>query len=65
MDIEHCSGAQLVELEEDGVVLGPQEQVQVVDHVPSEITLYALVGNPFAQTMRVKGRIKNHEVVSH
>ena len=64
MDIEHCSGAQLVELEEDGVVLGPQEQVQVVDHVPSEITLYALVGNPFAQTMRVKGRIKNHEVVS-
>ena len=64
MDVEHCFGAQLVELEEDGVVLGPQEQVQVVDHVPSEITLYALVGNPFAQTMRVKGRIKNHEVVS-
>ena len=23
MDIEHCSGAQLVELEEDRVVLGP------------------------------------------
>ena len=64
MDVEHCFGAQLVELEEDGVVLGPQEHVQVVDNVPSKITLYALVGNPSAQTMRVKGRIKNHEVVS-
>ena len=30
----------------------------------TEITLYALVGNPSAQTMKVKGRIKNHEIVS-
>ena len=37
-----------MELEEDGVVLGPQEHVQVVDNVPVEITLYALVGNPSA-----------------
>ena len=64
MDVEHCSGAQLMELEEDGVVLGPQEHVQVVDNVPAKITLYALVGNASAQTMRVKGRIKNHELVS-
>nr|XP_023879731.1 uncharacterized protein LOC111992135 [Quercus suber] len=64
MDVEHCSDAQLVELEEDGVVLGPQEQGKASDHVSAEITLYALVGNPSAQTMRVKGRIKNHEVVS-
>ena len=64
MHVEHCSGAQLVELEEDGVVLGPQEHVQVANNVPAEITLYALVGNPSTWTMRVKGRIKNHKVVS-
>ena len=60
------SGAQLVELEEDGVVLGPQENVHLADSVgaPVEITLYALVGNPSAQTMKVTGRIKNHEMVS-
>ena len=28
------------------------------------ITLYALFGNPSSITMRVKGRIHNHEVVS-
>ena len=65
MDVEHCSGAQLVEFEDDGVVLGPQEQVQVADNMDAstKITLYALVGNPSTQTMKVKGRIKNHEVV--
>ena len=31
---------------------------------PAEITLYALIGSPSSQTMRVEGRIKNHEVVS-
>ena len=31
---------------------------------PAEITLYALVGNPTANTMRIKGRIQNQEVVS-
>ena len=30
----------------------------------AKITLYALVGDPFAQTIRVKGKIKNHEGVS-
>ena len=64
MHVEHCSGAQLVELGEDRVVLGPQEHVQVANNVLAKITLYALVGNPSNQTMRVKGRIKNHEVVS-
>ena len=66
MDDEPCSSAQLVELEEDRVVLGPQENVHLADSVgaPVEITLYALVGNPSTQTMRVKGRIKNHEIVS-
>lgn len=50
VDVEPCSGAQLVELEEDGVVLGPQENVHFADSVgaPTEITLYALVGNPSA-----------------
>ena len=66
MEVEPSSGAQLVELEEDGVVLGPQENVHLDDYVaaPAKITLYALVGNPSTQTMRVKGRIKNHKVVS-
>ena len=66
MEVEPSSGAQLVELEEDGVVLGPQENVHLADNVGAfaEITLYALVGNPSTQTMRVKGRIKNHEIVS-
>ena len=66
MEVEPCSGAQLVELEEDGVVLGPQENVHLDDYVGAlaKITLYALVGNPSTQTMRVKGRIKNHKVVS-
>ncbi|XP_075645153.1 uncharacterized protein LOC142616170 [Castanea sativa] len=54
VDVEHCSGAQLVELEGDGVVSGHQKQMQVTDNVPAEITLYALVGNPSTQTMRVK-----------
>ena len=66
VDVKPCSGAQLVELEEDGVVLGPQENVHLADSVSAttEITLYALVGNPSAQTIRVKGKIKNHEGVS-
>ena len=31
---------------------------------PTEITLYALVGNPTTNTIRIKGRIQNHDVVS-
>ena len=31
---------------------------------PVEITLYALIGNPTSNTMRIKGRIQNHDVVS-
>ena len=31
---------------------------------PTETTLYALVGNPSVQTMRVKGMIRNHDMVS-
>ena len=31
---------------------------------PAKITLYTLIGNPSTNTMRVKGRIKNCEVVS-
>ena len=33
MDVEPCSGAQLVELEEDEVVLGPQENVHLANNV--------------------------------
>ena len=65
-EVEPKSGVQLVELEEDGVVLGSQEGVQLSESIgsPAEITLYALVGNPSAQTMRVKEMIKNHVMVS-
>ena len=66
MEVKPKYGVQLVELEEDGVVLGPQKGVQLSECIsaPTETTLYALVGNPSVQTMRVKGMIKNHEMVS-
>ena len=48
------------------VMLGTQDLVQGSDNVvtPVEITLYALIGNPSANTIRVRGTIKNHKVVS-
>ena len=47
-------------------MLGTQDLVEGSDNVvtPAEITLYALIGNPSANTIRVRGTIKNHEVVS-
>ena len=63
--VEHKPGVQLVELEDDGVVLEHQETEKQEDvTLPAKITLYALVGSLASQTMRVKGRILNHEVVS-
>ena len=53
-------GVQLVEIEDDGVLVEQQEENNGV----ARITLYALFGNPSSTTMRVKGRINNHEVVS-
>ena len=53
-------GVQLVEIEDDGVLVKQQEENNGV----ARITLYALFGNPSSTTMRVKGRINNHEVVS-
>ena len=65
LEIEQKSGVQLVELEDDGVMLGHQEAVQASENIaPTEISLYALVGSPSSQTMRVRGRIKNRDVVS-
>ena len=66
MEIEQKSGVQLVELEDDRVMLGHQEAVQASENIiaPTEITLYALVGSPSSQTMRVRVRIKNEDVVS-
>uniref|UniRef100_A0A7N2LY12 Integrase catalytic domain-containing protein n=1 Tax=Quercus lobata TaxID=97700 RepID=A0A7N2LY12_QUELO len=65
-EVEHKSGLQLVQLDDDGVTLGTQDQVQGSDNMvtPVEITLYALIGNSSTNTMRVRSRIKNHEVVS-
>ena len=54
-------GIQLVEMNEDEVVLGPQDGG--VDN-SVEITLYVLIGSPSSNTMMVKGKIKNQEVVS-
>ena len=64
-----ASGLQLVEISDDEVLLKPQGAVQRsgVDKCgfdPAEITLYALVGFPTSNTMRVRGRIKKQEVVS-
>lgn len=54
-----------MELEDDGVVLEHQETKKQEDvTLLAEISLYALVGSPASQTMRVKGMILNHEVVS-
>ena len=66
MEIEHKFAVQLVELEDDGVMLGHQEVVQASKNIvaPIEITLYALVDDPSSQIMRVKGRVKNREVMS-
>ncbi|XP_075665366.1 uncharacterized protein LOC142635031 [Castanea sativa] len=62
--VEHKLGVQLVELEDDGVVLEHQATEKQEDMtLPAEITLYALVGSPASQTMMVKGRILNQEVV--
>ena len=65
-EVEHKSGLQLVQLDDDGVTLGTQDQVQGSDNMVTlaEITLYALIGNSSTNTMRVRSRIKNHEVVS-
>ena len=53
-----------MEINENEVVLGPQDSVQDGGvNNSAEITLYALIGSPSSNTMRVKGRIKNQEVV--
>ena len=49
-----------------GWLLGHQEAVQASENIVAlaEITLNALMGSASSQTMSVKGRIKNREVVS-
>ena len=61
------SGIQLVEITEEEVLMDNTDvsDVSSKNEVnPAEITLYVLVGNPIANTMRIKGRIQNHDVVS-
>ena len=58
------SGVQLVEINEDEVLFDNQDVSLRSGVDPTEITLYALVGNPTSNTMRIKGRIQNHDVVS-
>ena len=59
-EVEHAQGLRLVELDDNGdVVIDLEEQDD-----KAEITLYALVGNPSPNTMRVKSKIKDQEVMS-
>ena len=58
------SGIQLVEVNDEEVLVDNTYVSSSNEVNPAEITLYALVGNPTANTMRIKGRIQNHEVVS-
>ena len=53
-----------MEINEDEMALEPQGTTQKGGVNPAEITLYALVGSPSSNTMRIKGKIKNQEVVS-
>ena len=70
MEVEpRALGVQLVEITNDEVLLEPQGEIQRsgVDKCgidPAEISLYALIGCPNSNTMRVRGRIKKQEVVS-
>lgn len=64
MDVKHKQGLPLVELDENEVVLGDQDLIQDNEACNAEITLYALVGNLSSNTMRVKSRIKNQEIIS-
>nr|XP_023922229.1 uncharacterized protein LOC112033677 [Quercus suber] len=57
-------GVQLVEINGDEVLLDNQEVSSRSEVNLVEITLYALVGNPTSNIMRIKGRTQNHDVVS-
>ena len=58
------SGIQLVEVNDEEVLVDNTYVNSSNEVDPAKITLYALVGNPTTNTMRIKGRIQNHEVVS-
>lgn len=59
-ELEHAHSLRLVELDDNGdVVIELEEQDD-----KAEITLYVLVGNPSPNTMRVKSKIKDQEVMS-
>ena len=58
------SGIQLVEVNDEEVLVDNTYVSSSNEVDLAEITLYALVGNPTANTIRIKGRIQNHEVVS-
>ena len=58
------SRVQLEEINKDEVLIDNQD-VSLRSGVDlAKIALYALVGNPTSNTMRIKGRIQNHNVVS-
>lgn len=55
---------QLVELDDQGAVVGSTDHEVMEDSCNAEITLYAMVGSPSSNTMRVQSKIKNQEMVS-
>ena len=64
MEAEQQSKLQLVEIEEDTATLNHTISCQDDEVSSAKITHYALVDSPSSNIVRVKGRIKNHEVVS-
>ncbi|XP_075645372.1 uncharacterized protein LOC142616395 [Castanea sativa] len=58
------SEVHLVEIKEDEVLLDNQDGSLRSGVDLAEIILYALVGNPTSNTIRIKGRIQNRDVVS-
>lgn len=64
LSIERNQGMQLVELDDQGAVVGSTYHEVMEDSCNAEITLYAMVGSPSSNTMRVQSKIKNQEMVS-
>ena len=64
LSIERNQGMQLVELDDQGAVVGSTYHEVMEDSCNAEITLYAMVGSPSSNTMRVQSKIKNQEIVS-
>lgn len=64
LSIERNQGLQFVELDDQGAVVGFTDHEVMEDSCSAEITLYAMLGSPSSNIMRVHSKIKNQEMVS-